>query len=96
MPRNNTPEAPPTTVQSLGALLKSRRDIMRKDKGRTETRNSECGTRNRTDVIQFDIDRLPGPRSAAVPGCEFGHRPGAWPPNWRQDAALTRQRGRLR
>ena len=29
-----TKSAPPTTAQSLGALLESARDIMRKDKGR--------------------------------------------------------------
>jgi type I restriction enzyme M protein len=34
MPRNSSPTAAaPTTAQSLGALLKSARDIMRKDKG---------------------------------------------------------------
>jgi type I restriction enzyme M protein len=34
MQRKNTNSAPtPTTAQSLGALLKSARDIMRKDKG---------------------------------------------------------------
>ncbi|MBI4327413.1 MAG: hypothetical protein HY674_19440 [Chloroflexi bacterium] len=73
-----TPQQP-TTAQSLGALLKSARDIMRKDKG-----------------LNGDLDRLPMPRSAAVPGCEFEHRPGACPPNWRRDATTTRRRGRLR
>jgi hypothetical protein len=34
--------------------------------------------------------------SAAVPGCEFKHRPGARLGNWRRDAAPTRRRGRLR
>ena len=33
MPRPKKTEAPATTVQSLGSLLKSARDIMRKDKG---------------------------------------------------------------
>ena len=33
MPRPKKTDAPATTVQSLGALLKSARDIMRKDKG---------------------------------------------------------------
>jgi hypothetical protein len=37
-----------------------------------------------------------GPRSAAVPGGGFGHRPGARFWNWRRDAAVTRRRGRLR
>jgi hypothetical protein len=32
--RNASPPSP-TTAQSLGALLKSARDIMRKDKGRS-------------------------------------------------------------
>jgi type I restriction enzyme M protein len=32
MARNSVPPAP-TTTQSLGSLLKSARDIMRKDKG---------------------------------------------------------------
>ena len=50
----------PTTAQSFGALLKSARDIMRKDKG-----------------LNGDLSRLPMPRSAAVPGCGFEHRPGA-------------------
>jgi len=68
-----------TTAQSLGALLKSARDIMRKDKG-----------------LNGDLDRLPMACSAAVLGCEFEHRPGACPSNWRRDAALTRRRGRLR
>ena len=71
--------ASPTTVQSLGALLKSARDIMRKDKG-----------------LNGDLDRLPEHRSAAVPGCEFQHRPGACARNWRRDAARTRRRRRLR
>ena len=69
----------PTTAQSLGALLKSARDIMRKDKG-----------------LNGDLDRLPIACSAAVLGCEFKHRPGACPLNWRRDAATTRRRGRLR
>jgi hypothetical protein len=43
-----------------------------------------------------DLDRMPMPRSAAVLGCEFKHRPGACPSNWRRDAATTRRRGRLR
>ncbi len=68
-----------TTAQSLGALLKSAPDIMRKDKG-----------------LNGDFDRLPMPRSAAVLGCEFERRPGAFPRNWRRDAALTRRRRRLR
>jgi type I restriction enzyme M protein len=33
MPRSKSNDASPTTAQSLGALLKSARDIMRKDKG---------------------------------------------------------------
>ena len=35
MPRNSprAPSAAPTTQQSLGSLIKSARDIMRKDKG---------------------------------------------------------------
>lgn len=33
MPRKTSPIASPTTAQSLGSLLKSARDIMRKDKG---------------------------------------------------------------
>ena len=37
MPRPKKTEAPATTVQSLGSLLKSARDIMRKDKGLTAT-----------------------------------------------------------
>jgi len=79
-----TQPASSTTAQSLGALLKSTRDIMRKDKG-----------------LNGDLDRLPMPRSAAVLGCEFQHRPGACsfsPPSihWRRDAASTRRRGRLR
>jgi hypothetical protein len=69
----------PATAQSLGALLKSARDIMRKDKG-----------------FNGDLDRLPMPCSAAVPGCGFWHRPGARTRNWRRDAASTRRRGRLR
>jgi hypothetical protein len=74
----------PTTAQSLGALLKSARDIMRKDKG-----------------LNGDLDRLPKPRSAAVPGCEFEHRPGACSfrsidIHRRRDAATTRSLGRLR
>ena len=69
----------PTTAQSLGALLKSARDIMRMDK-----------------ELNGDLDRLSMPCSAAVPGCEFAHRPGARSWNWRRDAALTRRRGRLR
>lgn len=36
------------------------------------------------------------PRSAAVPGCEFAHRPGACSNTGRRDAAPTRRRGRLR
>jgi catechol 2,3-dioxygenase len=36
----------PTTAQSLGALLKSARDIMRKDKGPSTTLSAECGARN--------------------------------------------------
>ncbi len=77
------PATTPTTAQSLGALLKSARDIMRKDKG-----------------LNGDHDRLPMQRSAAVPGCEFEHRPGAcfsFATNvyWRRDAARTRSRGRL-
>jgi type I restriction enzyme M protein len=32
-PSTASPPVPPTTAQSLGALLKSARDIMRKDKG---------------------------------------------------------------
>ncbi len=51
-----------------------------------------------------DLDRLPMQRSAAVPGCEFLHRPGAGNKcdeefcgtHWRRDAARTRRRGRLR
>jgi hypothetical protein len=35
-------------------------------------------------------------RSAAVPGCGFGHRPGARFCISRRDAAATRRRGRLR
>ena len=35
-------------------------------------------------------------RSAAVLGCGFQHRPGAFFPNWRRDAAITRWRGRPR
>ena len=69
----------PTTAQSLAALLKSARDITRKDKG-----------------LNGDLDRLPVPCSAAVPGCGFKHRPGARSLNWRRDAATTRRRGRLR
>ena len=34
--------------------------------------------------------------SAAVPGCEIKHRPGAWARDWRRDAASTRRRGRPR
>lgn len=75
---------PPTTVQSLRALLKSARAIMRKDKG-----------------LNGDLERLPRTRSAAVSGCEFQHRSGAWSFSstniyWRRDAAHTRRRGRLR
>ena len=41
------------------------------------------------------------PCSAAVPGCELEHRPGAFPfhaanIHWRRDAARTRRRGRPR
>ena len=53
-----------TTSQSLGSLIKSARDIMRKDKG-----------------LNGDLDRLPQPGSAAVLGCEFPHRPGAFSSN---------------
>lgn len=80
MPRNSFPAATSsTTAQSLGALLKSARDIMRKDKG-----------------LNGDLDPMPMPRSAAVPGCGFEHRPGARSSHWRRDAAITRRRGRLR
>jgi hypothetical protein len=48
------------------------------------------------DVLKDDLNRLPEERSAAVPGCEFEHRPGACFPDWRRDAAATRRRGRLR
>jgi hypothetical protein len=37
-------KVPPTTAQSLGALLKSARDIMRKDKG--------------LDTLQAEVDAL--------------------------------------
>jgi len=47
-------------------------------------------------VLNSDFDRLPEQCSAAVPGGEFAHRPGACSPDWRRDAALTRRRGRLR
>ncbi len=51
--------------------------------------------------LNGDLDRLPMPRSAAVPGCGFEHRPGASSfgsanIHWRRDAATTRRRGRLR
>jgi hypothetical protein len=43
-----------------------------------------------------DLDDLAMPSSAAVLGCGFEHRPGAWARNWRRDAAATRRRWRLR
>jgi len=60
-----------------------------------------CDIMRKNKGLNGDFNRLPMQRSAAVPGCEFEHRPGAcssFATNvyWRRDAARTRSRGRLR
>jgi len=57
---------------------------------------SECDIMHMDKAIDGDLNRLPRQGSAAVLGCEFEHRPGACPQNWRRDPAFTRRRGRLR
>jgi hypothetical protein len=55
-----------------------------------------------TRLVEPFCGSAAGSCSAAVPGCGFGHRPGARFCNWRRgqnsrrDAAVTRRRGRLR
>jgi hypothetical protein len=51
---------------------------------------------NTTRLVEPFCGSAASARSAAVPGCGSGHRPGARSRNWRRDAASTRRRGRLR
>jgi hypothetical protein len=74
-----------TTAQSLGSLLKSARDIMRKDKGLNgdlDRLPMHCSAA----VLGCGFER----RLAA---CSHFHGTNS---DWQRDAALTRRRGRLR
>jgi hypothetical protein len=75
----------PTTAQSLGALLKSARDIMRKDNGLNgdlDRLPMPCSAA----VLGCGLER----RLAAQPP------PQAYFSDWQRDAVITRRRGRLR